>query len=525
MPYLTARLQGFGTTIFAEMSALAVATGSVNLGQGFPDYPGPPEVLDVARAAIGTGANQYPPGPGMPGAARRRSPRTSSGSTASTYDPDAEVLVTAGATEALAGALLALLDTGDEVVLFEPMYDSYAAGIALAGGVARPVPLRPPADGAGPWTFDPDELRAAITPRTKLLLLNTPHNPTGKVFTADELPLIAELAIEHDLLVLTDEVYEHLVFGGARHVSIATLPGMRERTLRRQQRRQDVQHDRLEDRLDLRARRRWSPPSARPSSSSPTSTAARSSRRSPPGSACPTRTSPRFARDLEYRARRPGRRACATAGLPVISPEATYFATVDIRPVQPDGDGLAFCRALPERAGVVAVPTEVFYDPAHAHWAGTWCGSRSASATRCSTRPSSGWLRGTAHEDRRGAARHRLGGPRRQLRAARPAGRRRRRRRRRAGAAHRDVLHRLLHDAGHRRARGRPVVAVPRRPGRRARRVGGRHVPGDRRTASDAARTTPSCSPGPTARRTATARSTRSPTAASTSASGPGRSR
>ena len=229
-PYLAARLQGFGTTVFAEMSALAVATGSVNLGQGFPDYPGPPEVLDVARAAIGTPADQYPPGPGRPElrAAVAEHVRRFRGTD---LDPDTEVLVTAGATEALSATLLALLETGDEVVLFEPMYDCYAAGIAMAGGVARPVPLLPPEDGAGPWTFDPADLRTAITPRTKLLLLNTPHNPTGKVFTRDELTLLAELAVANDLLVLTDEVYEHLVFAGAEHVSLATLPGMRERTL------------------------------------------------------------------------------------------------------------------------------------------------------------------------------------------------------------------------------------------------------------------------------------------------------
>ena len=230
-PHLAARLQGFGTTVFAEMSALAVATGSVNLGQGFPDYPGPPEVLDVARAAIGTPADQYPPGPGRPelraGDRRARPPvprGRSSTPTPRCSSPPAR-------PRRCPATLLALLETGDEVVLFEPMYDCYAAGIAMAGGVARPVPLLPPEDGAGPWTFDPADLRTAITPRTKLLLLNSPHNPTGKVFTRDELALLAELAIAHDLLVLTDEVYEHLVFDGAEHVSLATLPGMRERTL------------------------------------------------------------------------------------------------------------------------------------------------------------------------------------------------------------------------------------------------------------------------------------------------------
>src|SRR3954465_2406850 len=235
VPYLSARLQGFGTTIFAEMSALAVATGAVNLGQGFPDYPGPPEVLDVARAAIGTGHDQYPPGPGIP-ELRTAIAEHAKRFRGLPYDPGTGGLVPAGAPGALAAALLALLEPGDEVVLFEPMYDSYAAAVAMAGGVLRPVPLRPPpAEGgtvtAGAWTFDEAELRAAVTPRARLLLLNTPHNPTGKVFTGEELAVLADLAVAADLLVLTDEVYEHLVFSGSRHVSLATLPGLRERTL------------------------------------------------------------------------------------------------------------------------------------------------------------------------------------------------------------------------------------------------------------------------------------------------------
>jgi N-succinyldiaminopimelate aminotransferase len=363
-PYLSSRLQGFGTTVFAEMSALAVTTGSVNLGQGFPDYPGPPEVLDVARAAIGTAADQYPPGPGRPElrdaiAAHVQRFRGLD------YDPGDEILVTAGATEALSGALLALLDTGDEVVLFEPMYDCYAAGIAMAGGVARPVPLRPPADGAGPWTFDPDEVRAAITPRTRILLLNTPHNPTGKVFTADELQALAALAIAHDLLVLTDEVYEHLVFGGAVHRSVAALPGMRERTL--------VVSSAGKTFNVTGWKIGWICGPA------PLVSAVRTAKQFltyvnggpfqpavAAGLALPDEYFEHAARDLEYR-RDVLVKGLTEGGLPVISPEATYFATVDVRPVQPDGDGLAFCRSLPERAGVVAVPTVVFYDPAHAH--------------------------------------------------------------------------------------------------------------------------------------------------------------
>jgi N-succinyldiaminopimelate aminotransferase len=363
-PHLTSRLQGFGTTVFAEMSALAVATGSVNLGQGFPDYPGPTEVLDVARAAIGTAADQYPPGPGRP-ELREAVAAHVQRFRGLDYDPGDEVLVTAGATEALSGALLALLDTGDEVVLFEPMYDCYAAGIAMAGGVARPVPLRPPTDGAGPWTFDPAELRAAITPRAKILLLNTPHNPTGKVFTDEELRSLAALAIAHDLIVLTDEVYEHLVFSGAVHRSIAALPGMRERTL--------VVGSAGKTFNVTGWKVGWICGPA------PLVSAVRTAKQFltyvnagpfqpavAAGLALPDSYFEHVARDLEYR-RDVLVKGLTDGGLPVISPEATYFATVDVRPVQPDGDGLAFCRSLPQRAGVVAVPTVVFYDPAHAH--------------------------------------------------------------------------------------------------------------------------------------------------------------
>jgi N-succinyldiaminopimelate aminotransferase len=364
VPYLSARLQGFGATIFAEMSALAVATGAINLGQGFPDNPGPPEVLDVARAAIGTPHDQYPPGPGIP-ELREAIAEHGERFGGHAYDPADEVLVTAGATEALSAALLALLEPGDEVVLFEPMYDCYAAGIAMAGGVARPVPLRPPASGSGPWTFDPAELRAAVTPRARLLLLNTPHNPTGKVFTRSELATLAALAMEHELLVLTDEVYEHLVFSGSRHTSIATFPGMRERTL--------VVGSAGKTFNVTGWKVGWiCGPAA-------LVTAVRTAKQFltyvnggpfQPAVAAGLRLPDEYfagiARDLEYR-RDVLVQGLAAAGLPVVCPEATYFATVDVRPVQPDGDGVAFCRSLPQRAGVVAIPTVVFYDPAHAH--------------------------------------------------------------------------------------------------------------------------------------------------------------
>lgn len=227
-PLLNRRLAEFGTTIFAEMSALALRTGSINLGQGFPDTDGPEEVREAAVRALRDGrGNQYPPGPGVPelrAAVAAHQERRYGLS----YDPDAEVLVTAGATEAIAAALLALVEPGDEVVALEPYYDSYAACIAMAGGTRVPVTLRP--DGTA-FRLDLDELRAAVTPRTRLLLVNTPHNPTGTVLTRAELTAIAELAVERDLLVVTDEVYEHLVFDDAGHLPLATLPGMRERTV------------------------------------------------------------------------------------------------------------------------------------------------------------------------------------------------------------------------------------------------------------------------------------------------------
>jgi N-succinyldiaminopimelate aminotransferase len=364
VPHLADRLQGFGTTVFAEMSALAVATGSINLGQGFPDQPGPAAVLDVARAAIGTPYDQYPPGPGhveLRAAIAEHQQRFSR----LRYDPADEVLVTAGATEALTAALLALLDPGDEVVLFEPMYDSYAAAVAMAGGVLRPVPLRPPAAGeGGHWVFDEAELRAAITPRATLLLLNTPHNPTGTVFTAGELATVADLATAADLLVLTDEVYEHLVFTGAEHVSVATLPGMRERTL--------VVSSGGKTFNTTGWKIGWICGPA------PLVSAVRTAKQFltyvnggpfqpaiAAGLGLPDAYFTGIAADLQRR-RDLLVSGLQDAGLPVVSPQATYFATADVRRVQPDGDGLAFCRALPARAGVVAVPSGVFYHPSHA---------------------------------------------------------------------------------------------------------------------------------------------------------------
>ncbi len=228
-PRLTRRLAGFGTTIFTEITRLANEAKAVNLGQGFPDFDGPEFVKEAGIAAIRAGHGQYARMAGIPPLVQAISAKYQR-DYGITWDPETEITVTSGATEALWATIGALCDVGDEVIVFEPFYDSYRAAIHAAGAVPRAVAIRPPGELATGWAFDPDQLRGLVTDRTRLLILNTPHNPTGKVFTKAELALIAELAIRHDLVVLADEVYEHLVFSGV-HVPIASLPGMRERTV------------------------------------------------------------------------------------------------------------------------------------------------------------------------------------------------------------------------------------------------------------------------------------------------------
>ncbi|HWD01896.1 MAG TPA: pyridoxal phosphate-dependent aminotransferase [Amycolatopsis sp.] len=226
-PALVPRLRPFTATIFAEMTALAVKHDAVNLGQGFPDTDGPVGMLEAARNSLFGGDNQYPPGPGRPelrAAVARHRKRYGTD-----YDPDTEVLVTAGATEAITAALIALVEAGDEVIVVEPYYDSYAAAVAMAGAQRRVIGLRETSDGH--LELDVDALRDAVTPRTGAVLLNSPHNPTGTVFSLAELQAVAAVCVEHDLIAVTDEVYEHLVFDDAEHVPLATLPGMRERTV------------------------------------------------------------------------------------------------------------------------------------------------------------------------------------------------------------------------------------------------------------------------------------------------------
>ncbi|MEY3092408.1 MAG: hypothetical protein RL413_698 [Actinomycetota bacterium] len=356
-PFLTSKLQGFGSTIFAEMTALATETGSINLGQGFPDYDGPSEVLDAAVEAIRSGQNQYPPGPGVP-VLRQAISEHQMRFWGLAYDPDREILVTAGATEALAGCLLGLLETGDEVALLEPMYDSYQACIALAGAVTRPVTLRPPS-----YSFDPDELRAAITPKTRVILLNSPHNPTGAVLNDDQLRTIADIAIANDLIVISDEVYEHLTYDGVVHRSIASLPGMKERTLVVSSGGKTFNTTGWKvgwvcGPAPLVAAARAAKQFLTYVSSGPFQPAIAN------GLRLPDEYFVELARDLQTKRDRL-MTGLAEAGFDVFKPAGTYFVTVDIRPVEPSGDGYAFCRSLPSRCGVVGIPNVVFYDRAH----------------------------------------------------------------------------------------------------------------------------------------------------------------
>src|SRR5215467_13001011 len=356
-PLLNRALAGLGTTIFAEMSELAVATGSVNLGQGFPDTDGPAEIARAAADAILAGrGNQYPPGAGI---AELREAIADHQRRFYDLDVDAdtEVLVTAGATEAIAAALLALVEPGDEVIAFEPYYDSYAACIAMAGGVRVPITLRAPA-----FRPDIDELGTAITSRTRAILLNSPHNPTGAVFSRDELAAIAELACARDLIVISDEVYEHMVFTG-EHVPITTLPGMRERTATISSAAKTFSFTGwkigwVTGSREMVAAIRTVKQFLTFVSGGPFQYAIAQALALPEGYYQSVAADLRIKRDLMCD-------GLAEAGFEVYPPDGTYFVTTDVSRFG-DADGLEFCRNLPARAGVVAIPMQVFYDNAEA---------------------------------------------------------------------------------------------------------------------------------------------------------------
>jgi N-succinyldiaminopimelate aminotransferase len=349
---LVTRLRPFTTTIFSEMSELALATGSLNLGQGFPDTDGPAEMIRVATDAIAAGRNQYPPSQGVPELRQAVAAHQASWYGLQ-FSPEDEVLVTTGATEAIAASLLALCEPGDEVVMFEPSYDSYAACAAMAGATPRLVRLNPP-----DWSFDPDVLAAAFGPRTRLVLLNSPHNPTGKVFTRTELAQIAELCRVHDVLAVTDEVYEHLVFDGT-HVPLATFPGMAERTLSISSGGKTFSFTGwkvgwVTGPAPLVAAVRAAKQFLTYTSGAPFQLAIAH------GLEAATDTITAFGAALKAK-RDLFCDGLAKLGFTVYRPAATYFATTDIASIAPGLEAYEFCRALPQRCGVVAVPSSVFY--------------------------------------------------------------------------------------------------------------------------------------------------------------------
>jgi N-succinyldiaminopimelate aminotransferase len=360
-PALVSRLRPFTSTIFAEMTSLAQRTGAVNLGQGFPDTDGPAPMLDIARRAIADGVNQYPPGPGSP-ELRQAIAEHRAKHYGLEHDPDSEVLVTVGATEAIAAALLALVEPGDEVLLVEPYYDSYAAAVALAGATRRVVPL---ADdpSTGRFCLDVEALRAAVGPRTKALLLNSPHNPTGTVFTSEELTEVAALCQEHDLIAITDEVYEHLVFSdgvaGGEHIPLATLPGMAERTLS------------VSSAGKTFSVTGWKIGWAcGPAELIAAVRAAKQFLTFVGGAPFQPAVAYALRHELDWitalrgdlqRKRDRLAEGLTEAGFAVRRSEGTYFICADVRPLG-FSDGMRLCRELPERIGVAAVPVQVFTD-------------------------------------------------------------------------------------------------------------------------------------------------------------------
>ncbi len=348
-------MREFGTTVFATMTKLAVETGSINLGQGFPDTDGPPALLEQAVQAIRGGFNQYPPGPGVP-ELRQAVADHRKDWYGLAYDPDGEVLVTVGATEAIAATILALCEPGDEVIVFEPYYDSYAASIALAGALRKPVALRV---DEGRFTFDPAELAAAVGPRTTAILVNSPHNPTGTVFTRSELSTIADLCREHDLIAITDEVYEHLTFDGTEHIPLATLPGMRERTVMISSAGKTFSVTGWKTGwvcapYELVGAVQMVKQFTTFTSSAPWQLAVAYGLRQEMDWVAGQRAALQVKRDRLMA-------GLTATGFDVLRPAGTYFIQADIRPLGFD-DGLEFARRLPELAGVVAIPTQVFYD-------------------------------------------------------------------------------------------------------------------------------------------------------------------
>lgn len=355
-PALTSRLRPFTSTIFAEITELAREHGAVNLGQGFPDTDGPAGMLRVAQQAIADGVNQYPPGAGEPDlrAAISEHRKAHYGIE---HDPDGEVLVTVGATEAITASMLALLEPGDEVVLIEPYYDSYPVAVAMAGAVRRTVGLRQGPDHR--FELDLDALRAAVGPRTRALVVNSPHNPTGTVLTDTELAAIAQVCRDHDLIAITDEVYEHLLYDGRAHTPLATLPGMAERT---------VTISSVGKSFSATGWKiGWA---CGPAELIGAVRAAKQFLTFVGGAPFQPAVAHALRHELDWVAqlrdglqRKRDRLAegLTAAGLDVLASEGTYFICADVRPLG-FTDGAELCRALPGRVGVAAIPVQVFCD-------------------------------------------------------------------------------------------------------------------------------------------------------------------
>ncbi|MGH2560691.1 MAG: methionine aminotransferase [Thermomicrobiales bacterium] len=362
-----AKIHGFGTSVFSEMSRLAAAHGAVNLGQGFPDFPGPDFVKEAAKEAIDRDVNQYAVGHGQP-RLRRVIAATWTASSGREVDPDVEITVTSGATEAIYDAVQAFVGPGDELIAFEPFYDSYLPATILAGGSFRPITLRPP-----DWLFDADELRAAFTNRTKAILINSPHNPTGKVFTREELDLIASLCQEHDAIAITDEVYDRITYDGARHVPLATVPGMWDRTLT------------INSTGKTFSMTGWKigyavGPAAMNAALRAVHQFVTFATATPFQEAMATALETAASTDYyarlraEYTARRDLlQEILNAAGLPALPVAGSYFLMADIAD-RGFPDDVSFCRFLTKEIGVAAVPPSAFYaDPARAPLLARFC--------------------------------------------------------------------------------------------------------------------------------------------------------
>lgn len=359
MPRIADRVVPFGTTIFTEINQLAQQHNALNLGQGMPDFDGPEAIIEAAVAALRSGkSNQYPPGAGIP-ELRQGIANHAARSYGLSVDPVKGVVVTPGATEAIFASVMGLVDPGDEVIVIEPFFDSYVANILMAGATPVFVPMHAPN-----WTFDPDELRAAFGPKTRAILINTPHNPTGRVYTLDELTLIADLAKAFDVTVISDEVYEHLVFDDARHIAIATLPGMFERTVT------IGSAGKSFGMTGWKIGWAYGPPELIKGVGQAHQFIAFAANH-------PAQRAVAFAftldstyyedyRELYTRKRNLMLQGLEAAGLSYFTPQGTYFVMADFSAVF-DGDDVAFSRHLIEQVGVATIPPTSFYSAGHKH--------------------------------------------------------------------------------------------------------------------------------------------------------------